>query len=147
MREVKVTNMTSLFKKEMLMYSFFDIRLKRPIRVVGVLYFFLLFFLIGLPTIIFLWPPGPYSLAIALGVPYAGAKFMSKPIWNGKSFFSFIKTQIRYLKRPKVFYDGKEQSKNTTYEVDSMITVSRHDDFAELYEITKEEEERALVNG
>ena len=43
MKEVKVTNMTSLFNKEMLIYSFFDIRLQSPLRVVGMLYFIVLF--------------------------------------------------------------------------------------------------------
>lgn len=138
--------MTSLFKKEMLIYSFFDIRLKRPMRVVGFLYFLILFVVIGIPIIIFSWPPGPYSLIFAIGIPFAGASVMSKPIWNGKSFYSFFKTHIKYFTRPRVLYDWKARSKNVTYKVNSMITVSRHDDFNELYRITREEEERELLN-
>lgn len=141
MKQIKVTNMTSLFSKEMLIYSFFDIRLKSPLRVVGALYFIVLFFLIGAPILYFFWPPNVYSMALALGLPFAGATFMSKPIWNGKSFMSFAKAQIRYFTRPKVLFDWKPRSKNTLYEIDTHITVSRHRDYNTLYKLVKEEEE------
>ena len=141
MKEVKVTNMTSLFNKEMLIYSFFDIILQSPLRVVGMLYFIVLFALIGAPILIVSWPPNVYSMAIALGIPFGGAYFMSKPIWNGKSFYSFAKTQIKYFASPKVWFDGKSRSKNTQYIVESQIIVSRHEDYKKLYEIVKKEEE------
>lgn len=142
MREVKVTNMTSLFNKEMLIYSFFDIRLKSPLRVVGLLYFVILFFLIGAPILILTWPPNVYTMFVALGIPFGGAYFMSKPIWNGKSFMSFAQTQIKYIINPKVWFDGKSRSKENKYMVESQIIVSRHDDYKKLYEIVKEEEGR-----
>lgn len=141
MKEVKVTNMTSLFNKEMLIYSFFDIRLQSPLRVVGMLYFIVLFALIGAPILMVSWPPNVYTMALALGIPFGGAYFMSKPIWNGKSFYSFALTQIRYFTRPKVWFDGKSRSKNTQYVVESQIVVSRHEDYKKLYEIVKKEEE------
>lgn len=141
MKHIEVTNMTSLFNKEMLIYSFFDIRLKSPLRVVGLFYFIILFFLIGVPVLMFTWPPNVYTMFIALGIPFGGAYFMSKPIWNGKSFMSFAKTQIKYFTRSKVLYDWKTRSKNDKYIVDSQIIVSRHDDYNELYKIVKEEEE------
>ena len=141
MREVRVTNMTSLFNKEMLIYSFFDIRLKSPLRVVGLFYFMVLFGIIGVPILIFTWPPNVYTMFVALGIPFGGAYFMSKPIWNGKSFFSFAKTQINYLINPKVWFDGKARSNDTKFIVESQITVSRHDDYNELYKFVKEEEE------
>lgn len=140
MNEVKVTNMTSLFSKEMLIYSFFDLRLKSPLRVIAILYFMLLFGIVGVPVLILAWPPNVYSVMIAFGVPIGGSILMSKPIWNGKSFLSFAKTQVKYLLRPKVTYDWKVKSKDTVYEVNSMITVSRHDDYNELYRLVKEEE-------
>lgn len=141
MKSIEVTNMTSLFNKEMLIYSFFDIRLKSPLRVVGLFYFIILFFLVGAPVLMFTWPPSVYTMAIALGIPLGGAYFMSKPIWNGKSFMSFAKTQVKYFTRSKVLYDWKTRSKNDKYIVNSQIVVSRHDDYNELYEILKEEEE------
>lgn len=141
MKSIEVTNMTSLFNKEMLIYSFFDIRLKSPLRVVGLFYFIILFSLVGVPVLMFAWPPNVYTMAIALGIPFGGAYFMSKPIWNGKSFMSFAKTQVKYFTRSKVLYDWKTRSKNDKYIVNSQIIVSRHDDYNELYKILKEEEE------
>lgn len=141
MKPVEVTNMTSLFNKEMLIYSFFDIRLKSPLRIIGLFYFLVLFLFIGVPILMFTWPPNVYTMFITLGTSFGGAYFMSKPIWNGKSFMSFAKTQIRYFTRSKVFYDWKVRSKNDKYTVDSQIVVSRHDDYNELYRILKEEEE------
>ena len=141
MREIRVTNMTSLFKKEMLIYSFFDIRLKSPLRVVGLFYFIILFFLIGVPILMFSWPPNVYTMALALGIPFGGSYVMSKPIWNGKSFLSFAKTQLKFWMRSRVLYDWKEKDKNDKYMVNSQILVSRHDDYYELYNIVKEEEE------
>lgn len=141
MREIRVTNMTSLFNKEMLIYSFFDIRLKSPLRVIGLFYFIILFFLIGVPILMFSWPPNVYTMAFALGIPFGGSYVMSKPIWNGKSFLSFAKTQLKFWTRSKVLYDWKKRDKNDKYMVDSQIIVSRHDDYYELYNIVKEEEE------
>lgn len=141
MREIRVTNMTSLFNKEMLIYSFFDIRLKSPLRVIGLFYFIILFFLIGVPILMFSWPPNVYTMALALGIPFGGSYVMSKPIWNGKSFLSFAKTQLKFWTRSKVLYDWKKRDKNDKYMVDSQIIVSRHDDYYELYNIVKEEEE------
>lgn len=140
MKEVKVTNMTSLFSKEMLIYSFFDLRLKSPLRVVAILYFLLLFAIIGVPTFIIFWPPNVYSAMFGIGVPLGGSILMSKPIWNGKSFISFIKAQTRYILRAKVLFDWKPRTKKTLYEVESNILVSRHDDYNKLYQLVKEEE-------
>lgn len=137
---VRVTNMTSLFSKEMLIYSFFDIRLKSPLRVIGLFYFIILFTIIGVPVLYFTWPPNVYSMMVALGIPFGGATLMSKPIWNGKSFISFAKTQVKYIIRPKVLYDWKAKSKNTEYEVEGLITVCRRDDYKKLAEQIKKEE-------
>ncbi|HHT97138.1 MAG TPA: hypothetical protein GXZ90_04500 [Clostridiales bacterium] len=140
MKEVRVTNMTSLFSKEMLIYSLFDLRLQSPLRVVGLIYFILLFFIVGIPIFMISWPPNVYTMFLAMGIPFGGAYLMSKPIWNGKSFLSFSKTHVRYFTRPKILYDWKNRSNNTNYIVKSQILVSRHDDYNELYRLTKEEE-------
>ena len=139
MKPIKVVNMTSLFNKEMLIYSFFDIRLKSPLRIVAVLYFFILFFLIGLPILIITGLPNVYQSMLIFGIPLGGAILMSKPIWNGKSFYSYAKTQMRYASRPKILYDWKPRSRITNYEIDVDIQVSRHEDYNTLYKIEKEE--------
>lgn len=140
MKSVEVTNMTSLFSKDMLIYSFFDIRLKQPLRMIAIFYFIVLFFILGIPIIILFWPINIYGLAFAIGLPLGGSILMSKPIWSGKSFMSNAKTQINYLSRPKVLYDWKAQSKDEVYEVNSQILVSRHSDYNKLYSALIEEE-------
>lgn len=140
MKIIRVTNMTSLFSKEMLIYSFFDIRLKSPLRVMAILYFMLLFGVIGIPILIVFWPPNVYSLMFAFGTSIGGAIMMSKPIWNGKSFISFAKAQFRYFMRPRVLYDWVNRPKETVYTIDNEILVSRHSDYGRLYRVVKEEE-------
>lgn len=140
MREIKVTNMTSLFNKDMLIYSFFDIRLKSPLKIIQLFYFVILFLVIGVPVFWLSWPPNVYTSFIAIGIPFGGSYFMSKPIWNGKSFFSFAKTQMRYFVRPKSYCDWKPTKKETIYKIDSQIQVSRHEDYNILYKIIRDEE-------
>lgn len=129
----------------MLIYSFFDIRLKQPLKVAAILYFFVLFILIGLPILIFSWPPNVYKLAAILGIPLGGAIFMSSPrrMFDDRTFLPWIKTQMKYNSRPQILFDWKGQPKETVYKTNSMITVSRHDDYNELYQITKKEIEEA----
>ena len=59
MQPVTVLNMTRLFDKEMLIYSFFDVKLKKPARVVFILYFFLLILLWTVP-LAFVLPLKPF---------------------------------------------------------------------------------------
>ena len=84
MKKVQVTNMTSLFNKDMLIYSLFDIKLQSPLRVIGIFYFIILFIVFGIPVFLLTWPPNVYSVFIGIGGPLGGAYLMSKPIWNGK---------------------------------------------------------------
>lgn len=143
MNEIKVTNMTSLFRKDMLLYSFFDIRLKSPVRVVAVLYFFLLLIITGTLALLFRLPFNVYTLMVVVGIPFGGAMIMSKPqsFFDGKNFASWAKTQYRYYNRPKELFDWESKPKETRYKVNSIITISRHDDYNELYKIKKSEME------
>lgn len=145
MKQIRVTNMTSLFSKEMLIYSFFDLRLKSPLRVIAVFYFLLLFGIIGLPILWIFWTPNVYAVVVAIGVPVGGAILMSKPIWNGKSFLSFAKTQVKYFTRSKVLYDWKVKPKNSVYELKDGLTVSRHDDYNLLYQMVKNQNREDLL--
>lgn len=131
MRPVQVLNMTRLFDKEMLIYSFFDIKLKKPARVVFILYFLLLLVIWGVPMFILL-PLNPYTAALALGVPIAGASAMSKPIWGGKKFFDFLKCQARYLSSPKIFYDCYSGAKLEDTKIDFDVQISRRRDYQKL---------------
>lgn len=137
MKRVQVMNMTSLFDNDMLLYSFFDIRLTQPLKIITVFYFILLFLIVGVPIIIVTWPLNVYSFMIAFGIPLGGSIAMSKPIWNGKSFFSFFKAQMRYILRPKVLYDWRGRPKGTIYRLNSKILVSREKDYIKLYKVVK----------
>lgn len=137
MKQVRVINMTRLFSKEMLIYSFFDIRLKKPARVVWILYFILLCAIWTAP-ILSIFSLNPYSLALALVVPIAGASAMSKPIWGGKKFFSFLTCQIKYIFEPKRYYDTiKKPAKLYTYNSDYDVLVSRKKDYQKLLNLEK----------
>lgn len=141
MRPVRVLNMTRLFDKEMLIYSFFDIRLKKPARVVFILYFLLLVLIWALPLYMLL-PLNPYTLALMLGVPFGGASAMSKPIWGGKKFFNWLQTQFKYLGEPKYFYDTIAGKKLQSHKIDHQILVSRRRDYEKLVII----EQRRISN-
>lgn len=132
MEPVRVLNMTRLFDKEMLIYSFADIRLKKPARVVWILYFLLLVLVWTVPLTKIL-PFNPYILFIELIVPIGGASLMSKPIWGGKKFFDFMKTQFKYIFQPKVYYDCNAGTKLKSYNINHNYQVSRRREYYELY--------------
>lgn len=142
MRPVRVLNMTRLFDKEMLIYSFFDIRLKKPARVVFILYFLLLAVIWSLPLFLLL-PLNPYTLALMLAVPIGGASAMSKPIWGGKKFFNWLQTQLKYIAEPKYYYDTIAGKKLQSVKVDHQILISRRQDYEKLVKI----EQRRILNG
>lgn len=137
MRPVEVLNMTRLFDKEMLIYSFFDIRLKKPARVIMFVYLILLGLIWTLPLFLIFGMGNPYLAALELGVPFVGATLMSKPIWGGKKFFDFMLTQIKYLARPKVYYDCVAGKKLHSYKIDHTILISRRRDYSKLKEMKR----------
>lgn len=143
MKPVTVLNMTRLFDKEMLIYSFFDVKLKKPARVVFILYFFLLILLWTVP-LAFIFPLNPYTAALMLAVPIGGASLMSKPIWGGKKFFSWLTTQFKFISEPKYFYDCRAGKALNDFRVDSKILVSRDRDYQKLLAL---EQKRLELKG
>ena len=140
---IEVKNMTALFSKEMLIYSIFDIQLTKPARVVTIGYFFLVAALMS--PILFIFGPSPVTICIVVGIPLVAATFMARPIWGGKGFFDFMKTQMEFLFAPKHYYDlHAGQKPEASYYIDSSILVNRRRDYQKLFLITKEEEERLL---
>lgn len=133
--------MTNLFKKEMLIYSFFDIKLTKPARVIWFAYFALLMAIWGAPILYIFWVPNVYVTLIAIGIPAGAATLMSKPIWGGKTFMDWAKTQVKYIKSKKYLYDFKESNKLKTHYVNSEFTVSRKRDFIKLAEMERKERE------
>lgn len=137
---IEVLDMTRLFNKEILIYSFFDMHFKTPVRIVTWLYFFVLSAIWTLPVLYIFWPPSPYIVAIAVVIPAVLANLMGKPIWGGKSFLSWFICQIKYVMNPKMYYDCLAGDRDLgTYEIDNSYTVSRTRDYYKLYLLKKQE--------
>jgi hypothetical protein len=137
MQPVKILNMTDLFNKEILVYSFYDIRFKKPLRVVVGIYFIIVFLLLGLPFLKLTEKYGltPWRIAPAILIPYFLAKFMAKPIFNGRAFFAAMKVQIKYLLENKIFYDNKPGKKLENYKINEFHLISRRKDYSDLYKM------------
>lgn len=140
---IQVLDMTGLFKKEILIYSFFDMHFRTPVRIVTWLYFFLLSAIWTLPILYLSWPPSSYIIIIAIGIPAVLANLMGKPIWGGKSFMSWFRCQVQYMSHPKMYYDCISGSKKLgNYRINNVYTVSRSRDYYKLYLLQKEEKIR-----
>lgn len=141
MRRVEVLNMTRLFDKEMLIYSFFDIKLKKPARVIFILYAIVLL----VPWVLF-WSRfleiGPWSVAWMLIPPIGLASLMSQPRWGGKKFYEWAKCQIKYMGEPKYFYDLNPGKKLQSVKIDHTYQVSRRRDYLKLAKIKEKEMEQ-----
>ena len=136
MDPVRVYNMTKLFNKELLIYSFFDVKLKKPARISFLIYFFLVGIVFSFPVLYWLGL-NPYSLMFSAVVPFAAASVMSKPIWGGKKFFDFMKGQFQYIMEPKWFYDGYIGKKLVDYSINLIFFASRRRDYGKLLEIER----------
>lgn len=129
---IRVLDMTSLFTKELLMYSMFDIQFARPVRLKYVAYLILWLIIWTTPILMLTWVPGPYGWIIAVAPPFGMAHLMSQPVWGGKSFVQWFTTQINFISSPKTFLDGKVSNEIGSYRIDNKYTVSRRSDFVKL---------------
>mgnify|MGYP002714546490 CR=1 FL=1 len=146
---IRILNMTDLFNKEILVYSFYDIRFKKPKRVVVGLYFLIVFFILGLPFLMLTKKYGltPWRLAPAFLIPYFLAKFMAKPIFNGRAFFAAMRVQIKYLSENKIYYDNKPGKKLENYKINEYHLISRRKDYSDLYKIKYANKKGLLRRG
>lgn len=133
---IKVLNMTRLFKKEIMLYSLFDIRFKKPFRVMIGVYFIILFLLIGLP-IVKTFGVNVYSVMLGLFPLIVMANYMAKPIWNGRPFFSWLFVQIIYVLKPKIYYDNLSSKPLRDKHIDHYYVIPRRDDFLKLIHAKK----------
>ena len=67
---IEVKDMTRLFTKEILLYSLFDISLKKPLRIVFLGYLVLLFVIWGLPMYLIFGMGNPYIAMIIVLPPF-----------------------------------------------------------------------------
>lgn len=110
---VEVANFTTLFKREILLYSLGDIKLSKPVSIKKVLYF-LFFALIWAGPILAIFGIHLTFLyaALVLGPPALLGNLAGKPIWGGMSLFAWVKVQIQYLSEPPVYTDMEPNVKH-----------------------------------
>lgn len=137
---IVVLDMTKLFTKEILLYSLFDIAFRSPVRLMLGVYIILLGIIWSLPMAILLWPLNVYTALIVFGPTFALANLMSKPIWGGKSFPSWLKAQLFFASNPKHYYDNiARKDIGNEFKIDNIYTVSRRDDYRKLLILSREE--------
>lgn len=137
---IRVSNMTNLFNKELLIYSLFDIHFSSPIKIMKIVYIFILMLFITLPTIYFIGFGHRFIVMFSIAIPIGLGHLMSKPIWNGKRFTDWLQCKINYLFSPKVFYDGRVMPKLNTYKINHCISVSRRKDLIYLQNLSRKEQ-------
>ena len=117
----------------MLLSSLFDLHFKTPVRLMMGLYLIILFVIWTIPIMYLFFPPNVYTTAVAFGIPFFLANLMSKPIWGGKSFFAWLKTQIRFIFNAKIYYDCNASKPLQEYRIDNEYSVSRAKEFYQLF--------------
>ena len=142
-QRIEVLDMTSLFTKELLLYSLFDFKFKRPVRIAFLMYAVLLLFIWTLPIVMTIGVPNVYGAVFAFVPPFPLAASMSKPIWGFKPFSHWIKTQIKFLLSPKEYFDFIALPKLEKYNINHVYTLSRARDYIKLYKLKK----RILEDG
>ena len=146
MDRVQVLNMSGLYNKEIMLYSFFDIRFKTPVRLSVWLYTAVVFLIFGLPFIKLTggFDFNVYKLAIAFGIPFAAGNFMAKPIFNGRPFFAAMKILITYIINEKIYFDNKASKELPEYKIDEIHLISRRRDFNKLFNMKYQEKRGRL---
>lgn len=137
---IEVLDMTSMFNKELLLYSISDMRFKRPVRIMFILYSFALMLIWTLPLTLLLFPFNVYTAVLAFAPPIALGNLMSKPIWGGKPFSHWIKAQLQFITKPKFYYDTVARKNiNEQFQINNYYVVSRISDYRKLNQYIKDE--------
>ncbi|MFL2075898.1 conjugal transfer protein [Marinilactibacillus psychrotolerans] len=104
----KIRSYTSIWSVEKVLYSINDLKLPFPISFTQMTWFVLSLF-----VMILLGNLPPFSLIEGaflkyLGIPIGLTWFMSQKTFDGKRPFSFLKSVITYVFRPKRTFAGKK---------------------------------------
>ena len=103
----KIRSYTSIWSVEKVLYSINDFRLPFPITFTQMTWF-----VVSLFAVMILGNLPPLSMIEGaflkyFGIPVALTWFMSQKNFDGKKPYSFLKSQITYVLRPKITYAGK----------------------------------------
>lgn len=138
---MEVKNFTRFFKRELVIYSFGDFKLGRPIAVMRILYA-LLFTAVwaGIIITVFGFHMNPYFVMFTFVPPVILGWRAGSPVWGGRNLFDFIKVNSTYLFSPRVFTDMKvPKIKNKKkFFVEHVYWVSRRRELQKLAELRDE---------
>lgn len=127
----KIRSYTSIWSVEKVLYSINDLKLPFPISFTQMTWFVLSLF-----VMILLGNLPPFSLIEGaflkyLGIPVGLTWFMSQKTFDGKRPFSFLKSVITYLFRPKRTFAGKKVTLRSLTQ-NQPITIVRSETLNEL---------------
>lgn len=127
----KIRSYTSIWSVEKVLYSINDLKLPFPISFTQMTWFVLSLFLM-----IILGNLPPLSLIEGaflkyLGIPVGITWFMSQKTFDGKRPFSFLKSVITYVLRPKRTFAGKKVTLDCLTQTEA-ITIVRSEALSEL---------------
>lgn len=144
--QIASLNMTNFFNRELMMYSFGDIRFKKPISLKAVAYTLALLILWTLPLIlVFGIPTDPFGLIVYVLPPIVLGQIAIRPLFGGKTLLDFLKTAFKFLGEPRGWADGEPfDAKNQVYTTEHEIWISRRREYAMLADMI--EAEQAALN-
>lgn len=139
--QIAALNMTNFFNRELMMYSFGDIKFKKPISLKAIAYTLAFLILWTLPLfVIFGIPMDPFRLVIYVVPPIALGQLAIRPIFGGKTLIDFTKTAIGFLGEPRGWADNKPfDAKAQTYTTEHEIWISRRREYAMLADLIEAE--------
>lgn len=135
-------NLTQFFNREIMIYAFGDIKLKKPLPMKTFLWTVVGFACWALPIlIIFGLRLEPIFLAIVVIPPIVFGRYASRPVFGGKTMFAWAQAQINYMTQPRGWSDFKvdNDQQDAVYNVSHEISVSRRRDLAYLTQLELEE--------
>lgn len=135
-------NLTQFFNREIMIYAFGDIKLKKPLPMKTFLWTLIGFICWAVPIlIIFGLRLEPIFLAIVLIPPIVFGRYASRPVFGGKTMFSWAQAQINYMMQPRGWSDFSvdNDQQDAVYNVSHEISVSRRRDLAYLAQLEVEE--------
>lgn len=134
-------NVSHLFNREMLMYSFGDIQLKKPIPLKKILWTVAGFVIWSAPLFFVFGPPGhPALWALFLAPPLIFGNYVTKPVFGGKGLFDWSKAQISYIQQPRGWSDLKvdNDQQDTVFYIEHEVNISRRREIAYLAKLARE---------
>lgn len=110
------------------MYSFGDIKLKKPISVKKIAWTMGGFMIWTLPIVVmFGFRLHPVFLALIIIPPIVFGHYVTKPVFGGKTMMDWLQTQVRYLQQPRGWSDFRvdNDQQSTVYTLAKEIYISR----------------------